>query len=358
MNILMLVNWKIHYLSENREDIQPPDKVVEGKKYWFFRYWPSRNIHVDVLDFSRFPFLHYLEKNKLKFYIFQTLKAVPMLRNYDLVISHSAQSAVFLDFLRTLVNNRYPPHIVIDPGCFNGARDNKFETSLIKFAVKSLDGLIYHSTVQEKYYKKHLPFLLKKSQFIPFGVDVEFFKPDDNATKEDYVISVGCIKRDYVTLLNAWKQISTATKLKIIGIKNIRTLGIPQIPSNVELNERVPINKLKELITKSKFVIIPLPYYKYSYGQMSMLQSMSMEKAVIVTSTPSTVDYINNGKNGLFVEPYNVEDMKKRIEFLLNNPLFVEKLDKQARETVVRRFNEKNMAQSIYKFTKRIIDMK
>lgn len=352
----MLVNWKIHYSYEDREDIQPPDKVVKGKKYWFFRYWPDADIQVDVIDFSRLPLLHYLEKNKFKFYIFQILKAIPISRNYDLIISHSAQSAVFLDFLRTFVNKSYPPHIVIDPGCFNGARDNKFETSLIRYASQSINGLIYHSTIQEQYYRKHLPFLLRKSRFIHFGTDTEFFKPIDNVPGEDYVISIGYMKRDYLTLLKAWSQISTETKLRIVGIKNLRMLGITRLTSNVELYDRVSISKLKQLIAGAKFVVIPLPYYKYSYGQMTLLQSMAMAKAVIVTKTPSAKDYITNSKDGLFVEPYNIGDMREKIEFLLNNPSLVERLSKQARKTVEQKFNEKIMAQKIYAFVNKIIE--
>ena len=355
MNILMLVNWEIHYLSENREDIQPPDKVVEGKKYWFFRYWPSSDIHVDVIDFSRLPFLHYLEKNKLKFYILQILKAIPISKNYDLIISHSAQSAIFLSFLRRIVNKRRPPHIVIDPGCFNGARDSKFETSLIRYASKSINGLIYHSTIQEKYYKKHLPFLKRK--FIPFGVDTDFFKPMDNTTEENYVVSVGYMKRDYATLLNVWSQISTKTRLRIVGIKNKSSyIKNYAVPTNVELYDRVSINKLKLLIAEAKFVVLPLPYYKYSYGQMTLLQSMAMAKAVIVTKTPSTKDYIINGKDVLFVEPYNIGDMRDKIECLLDNPLLVKSLSKQARKTVEQKFNEKIMAQKIYAFANKIIE--
>lgn len=351
----MLVNWRIHYLSKDREDIQPPDKFVEGHKYWFFRHWQSSNVQVDVIDCIKLPFFYYIEKEKLKFYIFQSIKGLIRSKKYDLIISHGAQSAVFLAFMRSFINKKDPPHIVIDVGCFNGGRDGKIEISLIKFVARSLAGVVYHASIQREYYRTHLPFLLKRSRFIPCGVDTEFFQPLD-IEKDDCVVSIGYAKRDYHTLLKAWRKLSSVgTKLKIIGINNSQELDVTDFSSDVELFGMVPINKLKDIIAKSRFVVLPLPYYKHAYGQMTLLQCMSMGKVVIVTKTPSTVDYIADGKNALFVQPYDVDDMRRKIEFLLANSLLAITLGKEARKAVVRRFNEKIMAQNIYNFICEVI---
>lgn len=351
----MLVNWRVHYLSKDRRDIQPPDKFVESQKYWFFRYWQSSNVQVDVIDFTKLPFFHYIESKKLKFYIFQCITGLIKSKKYDLIISHGAQSAVFLAFIRSIINKNDPPHIVIDIGCFNGGRDNRTEISLIKFAARSLAGVIYHTSIQREYYQRYLPFLLKKSRFVPFGVDTEFFQPLD-IEKDDYVVSIGYAKRDYTTLLKAWEKVSSLDiKLKIIGVNNSQELDVTNFSPDAELFGMVPINKLKDMIAKSRFVVLPLPYHKYAYGQMTLLQCMSMGKAVIVTKTPSAVDYIADGKNALFVQPYDVDDMRRKIEFLLANPSIAITLGKEARKTVVRRFNEKIMAQNIYDFINEII---
>ena len=56
MKILMLVNWKVAYENQIPEGKQPPDYVVPGQKYWFFRYL-SDDICVDVVDILSFPCL-------------------------------------------------------------------------------------------------------------------------------------------------------------------------------------------------------------------------------------------------------------------------------------------------------------
>lgn len=350
----MLVNWKVHYLSKDTKKIQTPDKLVKGKKYWFFRHLENNNV-IDVLDFTKLPCFHYIESKKLKFYILQSIRGLIKSKDYDLIISHGAQSGVFLAGMRTIINKKSPPHIVIDIGCFNGGRDNKIEISLIKLAAKSLAGIIYHTSIQKEYYERHFSSLLKKTRFIPFGVDTDFFRPLNNK-KENYILSIGYAKRDYNTLLKAWrKNPSLNTRLKIIGVKNPQDLNVTYFSPDIELLDMVPIDKLKNIIERSRFVILPLPYYKYAYGQMTLLQCMSMGKTVIVTKTPSTIDYIAHGENALFVQPYNVDDMREKIEFLLTNPSIVETMGKEARSTVLHRYNEMIMAQNIYKFINQII---
>ena len=233
----------------------------------------------------------------------------------------------------------------------NGARDEAYGFTLIKYAVTSVAGIIYHASVQAKFYHRHLPLL--KTCFIPFGADTELFHSTEEQ-EEEYVVSFGRIKRDYDTLVEAWSRISNKkTTLKIIGAD--RVLGEKSLPWNIQLVGAVSIQELKSIIAKCRFVVLPLPYYRYAYGQMSLLQSMSMGKAVIVTKTPSTIDYVKDGNDALFVKPYDVEDLTKKIELLLGDTLLVTDIGKNAGRTIEMRFNEKVMAHNIYEFVNEII---
>lgn len=75
MKILMLVNWKIEYCKEKPADKQPPDYKVEGKDYWFYRYFKNKP-EVDVIDIRSFSWLEDFERNKLHFYIWQAIRAI------------------------------------------------------------------------------------------------------------------------------------------------------------------------------------------------------------------------------------------------------------------------------------------
>jgi glycosyltransferase involved in cell wall biosynthesis len=344
----------MYYLSKDTDSIQSPDKVVYGKQYWFFKYLPD-DIDIDVVDFTKLPIFHYVEKRIFKFYIAQSLRILPYFKNYDIIISHSAQSAVVFAFLRSLIGEKNPPHIVIDPASFNGGRDNFLELLPIKFCARSINGIIYHSKIQYKYYKKHLTFLLDRTQFIPFGVDVDFFKPMDLLV-EPYILSFGYLYRDYHTLLRAWKLLDKeSVELRIVGINDIGRWKLDSFPKNVKIFPKVPISILKEMIAKALFVVIPLPYYEYSYGQMSLLQSMSMGKAVIVTKTPSTIDYIEDNFDAIGTVPYDEQDLAQKIRKCLDDKDFVYRIGKNARSTVLKKYNEKLMAERIYTFVKSIL---
>nr|WP_320038584.1 glycosyltransferase [uncultured Bacteroides sp.] len=351
MKILFLPNWHINYLNKDDPSIQDPDKYVNGEKYWFFKYFPD-DTTVDIIDIKCNNPLHKIEI-KTKFYIWQAFLAFFKLRKYDIVISHGAQSGIVLSFLRTVTFMQTPKHIIFDIGGMNGAKAKGLSTKLISFAMKSSPYIICHSKIILSNLKNIYPNLLPKALFIPFGVDVDYFKPQIKERKSNYVFSFGYSKRDYETLINAWKLIDTTCELRIAGIHSMQA---SEEISNINLIGKISISQLKEEIQNSLFVVIPLPKYNYSYGQMSFLQSMSLGKTVIVSSVPSSIDYIIDNEGAFLVEPYNVEDLKNKIEILLSNPKLLENSDLKARKFVLEHFNQLNMGIQIRNFIINIVN--
>lgn len=341
MNILFLPNWKINYLESENPNIQPPDKVIRDRPYWFFKY--MTDINVDIIDFQENFILHKFERTVLKNYIYQCWKAFLIRKKYDVIISHGAQSGLFYSLLATVFNSKKNPlHVIIDVGGMNGSRINKIETPLIRFALKSKPKIIYHTKSQLELYKQAYPELIQNSAYIRFGVDAEYFKPQETRV-DNYVLSFGFYKRDYNTLIEAWSKVRTDTKLKIIGIDGICT-------DRIEYSRKVSIAELKEEIAKCLFVVIPLPVFNYSYGQMSFLQSMAMGKPVIVTRTPSSVDYLVEGKGTFYVNPYDIDDLADKISILLSEKEDLNVFGLKARKQIVEQLNEKIMTESLYSF--------
>ena len=135
MKILMLVNWKISYdEKEATKSKQPPDYYISGEPYWFFRYFKEIP-QVDVLDISSFSWLENFEREKLRFYVWQTLRAIPKIGKYDLIISHGMQSAVVLSLLRRLFKTK-AKHMVFEIGSFNSAATTGGALRLMQFASK------------------------------------------------------------------------------------------------------------------------------------------------------------------------------------------------------------------------------
>ncbi|MCL1938099.1 MAG: glycosyltransferase family 4 protein [Candidatus Azobacteroides sp.] len=348
MRILFLPNWTVVQSNTNISDLQSPDKYIYGKPYWFFKYF-SEDTQVDVIDIQAQSPLHGIEK-KIKFYILQAVMAFKKSRQYDVVISHGAQSGLVYAFLNLFrKKERRTLHIIIDIGAMNGGRNNWIETFVIKWALRSHPAIIYHASIQQKYYEMIYKGLIKQSRFIPFGVNTEEFYPL-GLPPEDYVLSFGYSKRDYPTLLDAWQKIDPSVRLYIIG-----DTSIPSINNIVSL-PKSSISVLKQYIAKSLFVVIPLPVFNYSYGQMSFLQSMAMGKPVIVTKTPSSIDYLQNAQGAFLINPYDKTDMKNKIEYLLAHKEQLNDLGEKARKDIeTGHFDEQTMAERMNEFIKTLL---
>ena len=344
MKILMLVNWKVDFCDEVPTGKQPPDYYVKSKPYWFYRYF--ENCHdVDVVDVSSFKWLENFEKNKIRFYVLQTLKVLPKLREYDLIVSHGMQSGVVLSLFRRLFKTK-AKHIVFDIGSFNSAAESGFALKLMQFASKSIDRIIYHTSSQIDYYKKFFPWLSDKSDFIRFGTDLEYFIPENLKKIEDqdsYIICVGNVKRDWDTLVSAYSKINTDVKLRLVGAVNEKYNGI----KGVEQVPFIPIDDLILQIYNAKFSVLPLESFNYSYGQMTLMQQMALEKCVLTASVPSLTDYFEDGKTAVAYKAKDVEDLAEKINYLLHNEELIKTIGKNARVYLNSDCNEKIMAKEI-----------
>ena len=344
MKILMLVNWKIEYCDQIPQDKQPPDYSVEGQPYWFFRYFPA-DTEVKVVDISSFPVIERFEHNKLRFYIWQTLRVLSILNRYDIVISHGMQSGIALCLWRRIFGKGKYRHIVFDIGAFNSAKESGRSLKLMQFASKSLDGVIYHTPDQIHYYEHCHPWLVRKSKFITFGTDPDFFsgEVDEKCEKSEYILCVGYSKRDWETLIAAYGSVPGETELRMIGRDDLETED-----TRIKLVSHVSIDELKQQIMGAAFCVLPLEYLNYSFGQMTLLQQMVMGKTVIVADVPSIAPYVQKEpENMVLYSAGNACQLAVQIKRLLGSQADCRRIGNAAAESVKRDFNEKKMAAEI-----------
>ena len=355
MKILMLVNWIVKYCDEAPADKQPPDFYVngDGANYWFHRYFKGEH-SVDVMDISSFPALEKFEMNKLHFYIHQGMKALPKPNDYDLVVSHGMPSALIVSLWR-LRHKTKAKHIVYDIGCFNSAAESGMAMKLMQKASKSIDGVIYHTKCQGEYYKKYYPWLEGKSQFIRFGTDLNFFTPSDLEIRDDnnkYILCVGAARRDWDTLIAAYKMLHTDLELRLLGAINPEFEGIP----GVRQIDHVPVREMINQIYNARLCGLPLKEYPFSYGQMTFLQQMALGKCVISAAVPSLEGYAVDGRTALFYEPENARSCADAIDRILNDSQFEHGILDQAKEYLATECNEAVMALEIEEFYKKILN--
>lgn len=96
---------------------------------------------------------------------------------------------------------------------------------------------------------------------------------------------------------------------------------------------------------------------KEAFGRVTV-EAMMAGNVVVGANTGATVELISNGYNGLLYEQGNVEDLTKKIEFLINNREKIISMSKKGKEVAESKFTSKINADNIYNLYKEILNLK
>ena len=180
---------------------------------------------------------------------------------------------------------------------------------------------------------------LAQTRFLPFGVDTEYWAPTGEPMS-GYVLAVGSDpSRDFDTLLRA------CTYPLRIMTRARHLINVP-IPPNVSFVQG-DTDALRRLYAKARVVVVPLKDRLQPSGQNTVLQAMAMGKPVILTRTRGTwTDKLRDGQNCVYVPPYDPRALTEAIDFLCDSSNAKE-IGKQARNTVQKYFDARNLAEAI-----------
>lgn len=347
----MCVGWEVQSVKEDDQRKHPADLLLPGQKYWFFKHWPEDNLKIEVMGYKKMPLLSLIEKKILHFYLFQSLRVLPKMKKYDLLIFFHSQIGLIPALFKSIFRIKTPLVLIDVEGL---GRKNKWHVRpFIKRAISGIDQLFYLASIQKEDYQRYYPEIVSKSDFLPLGIDLTRFS--SNGTKEeDYIVSIGYQSsdfRDWKTLLKAYGQLKTQTKLLILGKEKFEPeeIGYEKIPEGVEFTGKKDLATLNEITSKARFVVLSLPERRHAFAQMTLLGCMALGKGLIVSKVSSVTDYLKDEENSLLVEPDNPEDLAKKIQILIENPDRAKELGKKAQLIVQKRFSELLMAENIRK---------
>lgn len=196
------------------------------------------------------------------------------------------------------------------------------------------------------YLKKEFPELGKQIHYLSFGVDTNFWKPQESSVGQ-YVLSIGNDShRDYELLIKSWKP--EYPELRIITKRAISAT----IPENVKVfagdwrGKLFSDEEIRTLMQGALFGILPIRETIQPSGQSACLQMMACGKAVIISRMAGLWDEegMRDGETCLLPEPGSVEAMQNKIEILLNNPNKIAQIGASATRVVNERFTTEIMA--------------
>jgi hypothetical protein len=185
--------------------------------------------------------------------------------------------------------------------CFNlGRFPGGWKRAVARTALRNVDRFVVHSTGEIEKVSTFLDLEPAKVQFVPLQrapIPVQF--TEDLATP--FLISMGSANRDYATFLQAAEMSGLPCKI----VASPRSIEGLHIPPNVSLITGLTHSECHALVQKSRFSVVPLLDREIASGQVTVVESMRMGRAVIATENIGTTDYVRSGWNGTIVPPHD-----------------------------------------------------
>jgi glycosyltransferase involved in cell wall biosynthesis len=206
-------------------------------------------------------------------------------------------------------------------------------------ALQAAQTIIAYSSIEAERLRAWIGAKSPPVEFVPFGVDVEAFRPLDVDPDVD-VVSVGADPRRDFELLLAIAARRPELSFRIVATADrVRALGRP--PANVAVEADVPLEVVRERLARARVVALPVRENSYSGATTTLLQGMAMAKPVVVSRTDAVATGygLEDGVNCRLVAPGDADVFESALGELLANPSAARALGARARETVVRHFS-------------------
>tara|TARA_Y100000389_G_scaffold202619_1_gene248435 strand:- start:566 stop:1678 length:1113 start_codon:yes stop_codon:yes gene_type:complete len=195
-----------------------------------------------------------------------------------------------------------------------------FHYILLKLLFKTTNNVIFLGIEEYEFACREYPKFIKKFNYLPFMVDVKFWKAEKLGTPKDGILFVGNdSNREFEKVLkiaSILKDINFTIVSKYYRINKIEVnLENVKIIDGSWGNQKITDQELAKLYTKSKLVIIPLIESSQPSGQSVTLQSMSLKTPVMITKTIGFWDKIHFGHldNIYFIENNSLDNWIRSI---------------------------------------------
>jgi glycosyltransferase involved in cell wall biosynthesis len=269
---------------------------------------------------------------------------------YDFVFTSTAFGT---QFIHTLLHIRKPRWVMHDFSITGLIGEEKtLRQKLFAYMVRRCAGIVTLSAEEKEKLEQKFPHLRGKIEFIPFGVNLDFFMPM-NIEQDGKIFAVGFDPdRDWKTLFDAVEGLDVPV---VVATRPQRVAKLA-IPSNVEIKQFTPRELAKEY-AKSAIVVVPMDTSKGindAMGCSTLFEAMSTGKPVVATHTHTMASYITEGENGMLVPERDAPALRAALERLMNNESLRLRLGRNARAYAEQHLNAAPLGEKLANFFKRL----
>jgi glycosyltransferase involved in cell wall biosynthesis len=191
--------------------------------------------------------------------------------------------------------------------------------------IKRADKIITVSKYSKKEIEKFYPNAKGKIEVIYLGID-EKFKPLKNIKKKNQILYVGSLneRKNFYGVIEAFLSLNDKN-LKLIMVGNFsKTFALNKASidilkkakqnENIIFKSNVSDNELIKLYNESRLFVYPSFYEGFG---LPPLEAMACGTPVITSNVSSLPEV--GGDAVVYCNPYDVEDIKEKIEMVLND---------------------------------------
>lgn len=227
-----------------------------------------------------------------------------------------------------------------------------------KIAAKYADEIIVLSKNVQKYFKDTYN---RDTNFIPNGVnkpiirEPKIIKEKYGLEKDNYILFLARIvpEKGLHYLIEAYKQIDTDKKLVIAGGASHTNDYLNKIKEMIKDDNRIIMTgfvqgeELEELYSNCYLYCLPSDVEGMP---LSLLEAMSYGNCCLVSSIPENKDVVKN--KGIIFQKSNTEDLKNKLNSLLNNFAIIDKIKNDSSEYICSKFNWNDITNKTIKLYK------
>lgn len=213
---------------------------------------------------------------------------------------------------------------------------------LESISYKLADKIILTSKKDKKFVERNFKMPFSKIEIIPNYIDTELFKPKETEKEKSRIIFIGRLHQQK-NIFNLIKAVSgTPYKLVIIGAGFLREEIISfakKRGADIELKENILNEKLPEELNKSEIFVLPS---LYEGCPKALLEAMSCGLPCIGADIEGIREIMQHKENGYFCNT-DSDSIEKAIAEVMQNKELKEKIAKNARQTILEKFDLANV---------------
>ena len=189
---------------------------------------------------------------------------------------------------------------------------------LMRWAFRDVEQFFAFSSYECDLYSRTFSIPRDRFRMLHFGFDLPIASTGVSRVRPDrYVSAVGGEGRDYDTLVDAMRYLPHIQLEIIARPHNIQSLV--ELPANVTIRTNLGLPDTHAIMQSSEFTVLPLAHDRVPCGHVTIVTSMHMGKAQIVTDSAGVTDYVEDEKTALLVRHGDSQDLAQKIERLWND---------------------------------------